>query len=140
MKTRDKFLHFAVFGFYLCYALLPLLYSTTVDNAESLIDPAYASPLSAQPSILNQNLFLIAAEDRHTASAPATAEVLLKKKRAITPSVKNTGARLFSHSERFTRFASSFKNSFLLWRTPVHALNCPDGFPYYYSGISPPSA
>jgi hypothetical protein len=135
MNKKGKFIYSAVLCIYLLYALLPLLYSTRSENAKDPADYAYISLSAVQRT--KQNLLLLPAE---VPSSASDADVLLKKKRAIAPSFKDTVAKLFPQYVRFSHFEPSFKISFVPLQIPDHTLSCPEGFPYYHSGTSPPSA
>jgi hypothetical protein len=136
MYRRGKLIHILVLSVYLFYALLPLLYSTR--SAEERANYAYAALPTVQRSILGQRQLLVPVEeqDAHDSSA----QVLLKKKRAIAPSFKQIIAKLFPHFAKFPAFEPSFKISLVPLQIPDNTPHCPNGFPYYHSGISPPPA
>lgn len=140
MITRGKFINILVLSIYIFHVLFPLLYSTGSANAEAA-DYAYASPSTVQRSILEQNLLLVTSgeQDSDSPSAPA-AHILLKKKRAIAPSSKEIVPKLILQFAKFTDFEPSLKIAVVFQQIPFDTLNCPNGFPYYHSGISPPSA
>ncbi len=139
MNRRDKFINVLVLSFYLFYALLPLLYSTRSAQQETLSDHNYTSLTHVQLQVLEQNLRFVPAEDQDADDSSA-GHVLLKKKRAIAPSFKDIIEKLFPHYAKFSDFESSFKISIVPLQIPDDTSNCPNGFPYYHSGISPPSA
>lgn len=137
MNNKGKLINILVLSIYLSSALLPLLYSTKSANAEE--DHAYASHSTVRRSIIEQNLWLVPSDEQNSdsSSAPA-AHILLKKKRAIAPSFKEFVPRLFLQYANFPDFDPSFKISYALMQIPSNALNCPNGFSYYHSGMSPP--
>jgi len=128
-----------VLSVYLFSALLPLLYSTKSANAEEAY--AYAPLATVQRSIREQKLWLIPSDEQSSDSASTPgAQILLKKKRAITPSFKEIVPKLFPQDAGFPNFDPSFKLSCVFLHVPDNALNSPNGFSYYHSGVSPPSA
>jgi hypothetical protein len=140
MNKRGKFTNILVLSIYIFYSLFPLLYATRAANAEEA-DYAYASPSTVQRSMLEQNLLLVPSgeQDSDSPSAPA-AHILLKKKRAIAPSFKEIVPKLILQFAKFTDFEPSLKIAFVFQQVPFDTLTCPNGFPYYHSGKSPPSA
>lgn len=141
MNRKGKFINFLVLSFYLFYALLPLLYSTGSAQTEDWPDHAYASLSHVQRPVLEQNLLLVPAEEQDADDSSAdAAHVLLKKKRAIAPSFKQIIAKIFPQVAKFSDFEPSSKIALSPVQTPDDSPNCPNGFPYYHSGISPPSA
>ena len=140
MITRGKFINILVLSIYIFHVLFPLLYSTRGANAEEA-DYAFASPVTVQRSILEQNLLLVSSGelDIDSPSTPA-AQILLKKKRALASSFKEMVTKLISQFTKLSDFEPSLKIAFVFLQSPFDNLNCPNGFPYYHSGISPPSA
>jgi len=140
MNKRGKFINILVLSIYIFYATFPLLYATSGANAEEA-DYAYASPSTVQRSILEQNLLLVSSGEQDVDSPldPA-AHILLKKKRAIATSFKEIVPKLISQFVKFSDFEPSFQIAFVFMHIPFDTLNCPNGFTYYHSGISPPSA
>jgi hypothetical protein len=139
MNKSGKFINILVLSIYLFSAFLPLLYSTRSANAEE--DYAYASLSTVRRSIIEQNLWLVPSDEQNAdSSSDPAAHILLKKKRAIAPSFKEIVSKLLAQYANFPGFDPSFKISCVLLQIPDNALSCPNGFSYYHSGISPPSA
>lgn len=137
MNKTGKLINILVLSIYLSSALLPLLYSTKSANADE--DHAYPSHSTVLRSIIEQNLWLVPSDEQNADSSSAPdAHILLKKKRAIAPSFKEIVPRLFLHYANFPDFDPSLKISYVLMQIPSNALNCPNGFSYYHSGMSPP--
>ncbi len=140
MNRRVKFINVLVLGFYFSYAFLPLLYSTRSAQAEDWADDTYASLSTVQRSILEQSLLFVSSEEQGEHSSASSSHILLKKKRAIAPSFKQIIAKIIPQLAKFSDFEPSFKISLVPLQIPDDTPNCPNGFPYYHSGISPPSA
>jgi hypothetical protein len=140
MNRKGKFINIAVLGFYLFYALLPLLYSTESAYAEEQADYAQSSHSTVQRSILEQKLLLVADED-NAEDASGCAQILLKKKRAIAPSFKELVPKLFPLLTKFCDLhPDDVKPSFAPLQISDQTPSCPKGFQRYHSGIAPPSA
>lgn len=140
MNRRGKYINILVLGFYLFYALLPLLYSAGSEQAEDRAN-ASASLSPVQQSIFERTLLLVPAEDQDTHdSSAARSRILLKKKRAIPPSAKEIVAKLLP--QQYAKFYG-FELSFKISPAPpsiAGTRKSPNGFRFYHSGISPPSA
>ncbi|HSB33350.1 MAG TPA: hypothetical protein VLG39_02725 [Nitrospirota bacterium] len=141
MKIKSTLLSVVVLGFYLFYALFPLLYS--VENAQAEEQTGNLPGLSIQASqhcFVDQSLLSAASPKQDDDSSPASsARVLLKKKRAVPASFKSIietlslcEVKLFecTPSSDITKISTIITDD-----RPV----CPHGFQLCHSGISPPS-
>jgi len=140
MDKRGKFINSLVLCVYLFYTLFPLFYSVRGTNAEG---GGYVNPSSStvQRSIAGKDLLLVPSGERDLDGSSAPVEqILLKKKRALAPSFKEIVPKLFTQYVNLPDFDPSFKIASGLMQIPVSAQNCQNGFSYYHSGISPPSA
>lgn len=142
MKRRFTFITLLVLSFHLFHALSPLLYSAgdahTADQSESQPE---TSLTGYKPSLAEYRMYLEPAQDkdRDSSSAPCS-RVLLKKKRALATSFKDVIAKISQHDAKFSDFTPSSEIANIPLRIPGHSPICTNGFQFYHSGISPPSA
>ncbi len=127
---RSSFLTRLLLGFYLFYSLCPLLYSVSAARAEEGKENYWQIEAAFEPASAKE-------QTRFTSEAASdSAQVLLIKKRAISPSSKGLVGKLTLCPVR-NSFDSGSKTLVL----PVNgmATTGPGGFPFYHSGVSPPS-
>lgn len=137
MNRRIKSLNLVVLAFYLLYALLPLLYSTGSVHAETAsTGSAYQSVTVRDVSVPEQDLLPGVLEDQGGSSA----HILLKKKRAISPSFNKIAATSALQYAQYAHFKFLSTTAVVPSKMPDGSPDCPDGFSYYHSGASPPAA
>lgn len=139
MSRKTNNLTLVVLGFYLFYALLPLLYSTSM-NAGGCPGSAYSGLHASEQAVLDQELQLVPAHESTADPSGSAAQILLKKKRAIAPSSKEMAVKLFSLFAAFAHVDPTVKASFISVPAAHPAVTCPNGFQRYHSGASPPVA
>ncbi len=129
---RPSFMTSFLLGFYLFYSLCPLLYSVSTARAEEGQECNWQIEAAFEPASTakEQTKFSSGAESD-------TAQVLLIKKRAISPSSKEIVGKLTLCPVRNSFDAAS---KALVPPVTSHAVTCTDGFQFYHSGVSPPSA
>ena len=117
-------------GFYLFYSLCPLLYSVNTARAEEGKESCWQIEAAYEPVSAVQEQ----AEIRSNAESDS-AQVLLIKKRAISPSSKGIAGKLTLCPVR-----NSLDSGSKAVVPPVtgKASTCPGGFQFYHSGTSPP--
>jgi hypothetical protein len=126
----NRKINILVLSVYLCYSLFPLLYSLDVAS------PEYQRGIrsSVHDDGTEPHIALLQSADE-SAAAPGSC-VLLKKKRAISISFK-----ILPHTAAtVSGLASAFETCDKAYRVLDDRSDCPNGFRFYHSGVSPPSA
>ncbi len=126
---RSSFLTRLLLGFYLFYSLCPLLYSVSAARAEEGKENSWQIEAAFEPASAKE-------QTRVTSEAASdSAQVLLIKKRAISPSSKGLVGKLTLCPVR-----NSFDSGSKTLALPVTGMAAtgPGGFPFYHSGVSPP--
>lgn len=140
MKRKFTFLKVLVLGFYLFYALAPLMYSITEAQAEeqsgSMPDLSLAAP---EHLVVDRGPSSAALRQGDDSSPSAASHVLLKKKRAVPASLKNIIETLSLREAKLFECAPSFDIAKISTSIPDDRPVCPHGFQLCHSGISPPS-
>lgn len=143
MKKKITIINILVLGFYLFHALSPLLY--IVENAqaeEGLWGNQQDFILADYRSLAaEQNLLLKPSpgEEENPSSSPAS-RVLLKKKRALPASFKNIIEKLSLRYAKLFECEPPSEIALDIENIAGDNPNCPNGFQFYHSGTSPPSA
>jgi hypothetical protein len=143
MKRKFTSINILVLGFYLFYALSPLMYSIesaqAADQSENQTCASFTDYRSR--AVDDRNLLLVTAheEDGDSTSVPVS-RVLLKKKKAVSASFKSIIGRLSLCYVKFFEYVPSSDIANGSTRISDECPICPRGFQRYHSGISPPSA
>ncbi len=128
---RSSFLTRLLLGFYLFYSLCPLLYSVSAARAEEGKENSWQIEAAFKPASAKE-------QTRVTSEAASdSAQVLLIKKRAISPSSKGLAGKFSLCPVRNSLDAGS---NVLIPPDTQKTTTCPGGFQFFHSGISPPSA
>ncbi len=127
---RSSFLTRLLLGFYLFYSLCPLLYSVGAARAEEGKESRWQIEETFEPAATAREQTRVGSE-----ASSDSAQVLLIKKRAISPTSKGIVGKL-----TFCPVRNSFDAGSKTLMPPVtgKATTCPGGFQFYHSGISPP--
>jgi hypothetical protein len=140
MKRRFPFLKALVLGFYLFYALAPLLYSVADAQVEEQPGGLPGLTLVASETFFVDQSPSSASLKQGDDSSPSASRVLLKKKRAVPASVKNIIETLSMCAVKLFESAPSSDITKIFTSIPDDRPVCPHGFQLCHSGISPPSA